>query len=117
MKDNNPDKAYASMKKRIDLGKDLIYSLELVKFYKYAMLSKHSEKAARICDELFQILIKNTDAVPEDVELYAKRLELKEKSVEAILFFQIACSFYQKTSNGIKGVNGMTICCEGTKNI
>ena len=115
LKDNDPDKAYASMSKRVAMGRDLIYSRELVQFYKCALLSKHSEKAARIRDEVFQILTENADTTAEDAELYAKRLDVKEKSIEAVLFFQIACSYYQKKCDGVKSVEGLTVCCEGFK--
>ena len=101
------------MRRKIGMGRDLIYSKELVRFYKCALLSKHSEKAARTRDELFQILTENTDVTAEDVELYSRRLDAKEKSIEAVLFFQIACGYYQKKCDGVKGVEGMTVCCEG----
>jgi len=116
LKDNHPDKAYASMRRIIGMGRDLIYSKELVRFYKCALLSKHSEKAARIRDELFQILMENTEVTAVDIELYARRLDAKEKSIEAVLFFQIACGYYQKKCDGVKGVEGMTVCCEGIRN-
>ena len=103
------------MRRKIGMGRDLIYSKELVRFYKCALLSKHSEKAARTRDELFQILTENTDVTAVDIELYARRLDAKEKSIEAVLFFQIACGYYQKNFDGVKGFEGMTVCCEGFK--
>jgi len=111
------DLAYTSIKKKIDFGKDLIYARELVRFYKVAMLSKHSERGAKICRELVPLIRLNTLTKPDDIEGYARKLELRNRFFEAILFFQIAATFYlDDVISREDAIAGVTVCCEGVRN-
>lgn len=115
---NDVDKAYTMMKRKIDMGRHLIYARHLVSFYNLAMLSKRSEMGAHVRDELLPIVRACANATPDDAEAYAAKLERRERWMPAILFYQIAALLHvsERPTGAREAAAGVTVCCEGVRN-
>lgn len=111
------DQAFTSMRKKMELGMELTYARDLMTFHKIALLSRNSEKAARIRDELNDIIDKELPDVDADqLQAMADRFRDDEKYAEAMLFYRIAADIFEADYDAREAASGIANCCSGLRN-
>ena len=105
--------AYGLLKNQYKLGPKIQFVPVLVKYYVTLMETDQADKANRIRDELAELLREKFEDSAEEICRYAEDVLEKNKLWEAIVFFKIALTYYEKEKRPLEDAQLPQWCAAG----